>query len=246
MAWPLPQPSSTTVTFPTHRDLFYGGRWHAGQVRSLSRRQQSRDRRIARQGRRRRCPGRRRRSRRRPRSVSRVARRAGAGPGARGAQSGGDPARARAGTGAPGSHRRRQSAAGDALRRRHQRRLHGLLRGSGDRDQGQHDPDRRRRPQLHGARAARRHRAHRRIQSSVALRRRQMRRAAGRRQYADHQACGSDTAVVAAHRGTVAGRVSAGRRSTSSPAAAMPVPRWSRIRAWPRSASSAASTAAEP
>ena len=24
-------PSSTALTFPTHRDLFYGGRWHAGQ-----------------------------------------------------------------------------------------------------------------------------------------------------------------------------------------------------------------------
>ena len=238
-------PSSTTVTFPTHRDLFYGGRWHAGKSGALSRRQQPRHGASLgkvvdadAQGRGARSPP---PAMRFPRGAThrrRIVR--------GGAQSRGDPARARAGTCAPGGHGRRQSAAGNAVRRRHQRRLHGLLRRSGDRDQGQHDPDRRRRPQLHGARTARRHRAHRRIQSSVAVLRRQMRRAAGRRQHADHQACGSDTAVVAAPRGTVAGRVSAGRRSTSSPVAAMPAPRWSRIRAWPRSASSAASTAGEP
>ena len=56
-----------------------------------------------------------------------------------------------------------------------------------------------------------RRRAHRRVQSSVAVHRRQMRRAARRRQHADREARRPDAAFVAAHRRAVGRRVSARR-----------------------------------
>ena len=66
--------------------------------------------------------------------------------------------------------------------------LHGVLRRARHRDQGQHDPDRRRHAQLHAARAAGRGRQDRRVQPSAALHRGQVRRSARRRQHARRQA----------------------------------------------------------
>ncbi len=65
-----------------------------------------------------------------------------------------DPARARRRARVARGARHRQSVPGDALRRRDQRGVHGVLRRARHRDQGQHDPDRRRHAQLHAARAA--------------------------------------------------------------------------------------------
>ena len=158
------------------------------------------------------------RRRRRPRGegrtrrVSRVARHAGAGAregGPRGAAQILLDQRRRARVARSARHR--QSVPGDALRRRDQRRLHGVLRGARHRDQGRHDPDRPEHAQLHAARAARRGRAHRRVQPSAAVHRRQVRRAARHRQHAGREARRPDAAVVAAHRRAVARRVPARR-----------------------------------
>ena len=65
-----------------------------------------------------------------------------------------DPAPARRRARVARGARHRQSVPGDALRRRDQRRVYGLFRRTRHRDQGQHDPDRRRHAQLHAARTA--------------------------------------------------------------------------------------------
>ncbi len=105
------------------------------------------------------------------------------------------------------SGRHRQSVPGDALRRRDQRELHGLLRRPRHRNQGRYDSDRRRHAQLHAARAAGGRRPHRRVQPSAALHRGEVRRAARRRQFADREARRPDAAFVAAHRRAVGRRV---------------------------------------
>ena len=199
-----PSTSSHDRALPTHRDLYYGGAWHAGMSgrfldvvnpatgaslgKVVDADADDVDRAVARGAQR--VPG--------------VARRAGAGPGAGGAQGGRDSARARAGAGAARGHRRRQPAA---------RRCSTTSRsapttwttspGSSPRSRASTIPIAAGCPQLHAARAAGRHRAHRRVQPSAAVRRRQVRRAAGRRQHADRQARRPDAAVGAAHRRTL-------------------------------------------
>ena len=215
---------------PRHRGLYYGGAWHASTGGRAIAVIAPGDRRIARH----------RRSTRRPRtSIAPSPRRA---------------RRFRRGATRRRRNARRRSARPSAILREHADELawlealdtgnpfqamrfdveisadvHGLLRRSRHRDQGRHDPDRRRHAQLHAARAARRRRPHRRVQSSAALHRGQVRRAARRRQYADREAGRPDAAVVAAHRRALGRRVSRRACSTSSPADATRAPRWSRI-----------------
>ena len=84
--------------------------------------------------------------------------------------------------------------------------------------------------QLHGARAARRGRAHRRVQPSADVRGGEDRRAAGRRQHDRHQAAGAGAAVGAQDGRADRRRLPAGRRQRARRAARSADRRCRRIR----------------
>ena len=104
----------------------------------------------------------------------------------------------------------------------HRGRADRVLRRAGDRDEGRIDPDGPGRGQLLRARTARGGGAHRAVQSSVHVRRRQGRRAAGRGQRGDDQAAGAVAAVRAASRRTARRRAAARRVQRRSRAVARP------------------------
>ena len=110
------------------------------------------------------------------------------------------PARQCRGAGDDRRRRLRQSLYRDGERRERRRRADRVLRRPRHRDEGRLDPDGTRRGELLGARAARRRRPHRAVQSSVHVLRRQVGRAARRRQHRDHEAARAGAALLAAPR----------------------------------------------
>ena len=197
-AVPLKTLKTPPLNLPKNRDAFYGGKWHAADLRPQRRRHQSRHRRVARAGGRLRRGRYRRRGECRQGRVPGLARHAAARACAPPQAHRQCAARARRGTGDDRCRRLRQSLYRDGARRDHRRGADRILRRPRDGNERLVDPDGPGRGQFLGARAARRRRPHHSVQPSVHVLRRQKRRAAGDRQHRGDEAAGTGAAVVAA------------------------------------------------